>query len=286
MSTTPTSHDLDHALRLILEMQRDAATACAYLGDDETEIRADLEGLDQDWRKTLRVSRDAGGAVDGAALIEWDEDLDRSWVHGPWTRTGRWEQQAPSLLQTVIAQAPVGRHEIYAGIENTQMAWLAERCGWAAGEANFEYEKPVGVEGSARSAPHGRVRLATAQDLPAISALHDAEFPGTYASSADLLEGQSSNTTFVREDDGRILGYLSCQTQGESTLYVDFLAVAPDARRRGVARALLEAVPEQMGAALVTLTVDENRGDALRFYEALGFTRAAATRPYRLRADT
>lgn len=283
MLAAPTSEDLDDALRLILEAQRDPATACAYLGDDEAEIRADLEGLDQDWRETLRVSRDADGAVDGAALVEWDEALDRSWVHGPWTRAGRWEQQAPALLRTVIAQAPVGHHEMYAGVENTQMAWLTEHCGWAAGEANFEYERPVGHDDGEAPTAAGAVRPATRQDLPAVSALHEAEFPGTYASAADLLDDQGTYTTFVREADGQILGYLSCQMQGESTLYVDFLAVLPEARHRGVARTLLETAPARMGARTVTLTVDENKSDALRFYEATGFTRAAATRPYRLR---
>lgn len=281
MHATGSPEDHDAALRLIVEMQRSAATACAYLGRDEAGVREDLENLDQDWHETLRVSRGPDGRVDGAVLIEWDTELDRSWVHGPWTRQGRWEQQAPGLLDSVIAQAPVARHEMYAAVENVQMAWLAERCGWSAGEANFEYTASLDGGPSALRTAHDAVRAARPEDLPRLAELHEAEFPGTYASTSDLLEHGGSYSTFVHAEGGRVLGYLSGQMQGTDTLYVDFLAVAPEARRRGVARGLLDAAALRMGARTITLTVDEHRPDAQRVYEALGFSRTAVTRPYR-----
>lgn len=281
MHATASPEDHDAALRLILELQHGAATACAYLGRDEAGIREDLENLDQDWRETLRVSRGADGRVDGAALIEWDTKLDRSWVHGPWTREGRWEQQAPGLLGSVIAQAPVDCHEMYAAVENVQMAWLAERCGWSAGEANFEYTASLDDDPSALRTAHDAVRAARPEDLPRLAELHEAEFPGTYASASGLLEQGGSYSTFVHPEGGCVRGYLSGQMQGTDTLYVDFLAVAPEARRRGVARGLLDAAAQRMGARTITLTVDEHRPDAQRVYEALDFSRTAATRPYR-----
>ncbi|MCG7310366.1 GNAT family N-acetyltransferase [Brachybacterium sp. ACRRE] len=283
MHATDSPEDHEAALRLILEMQSSASTACAYLGRHEAGIREDLENLDQDWRETLHVSRGADGRVDGAALIEWDTELDRSWVHGPWTRQGRWEQQAPGLLESVIAQAPVARHEMYAAVENVQMAWLAERCGWAAGEANFEYAKQLEDGPSDPRMANDTVRPADPADLTRLAELHEAEFPGTYASTSDLLEHGGSYSTFVHVEGGRALGYLSGQTQEADTLYVDFLAVAPDARGRGVARGLLDAAALRMGARTITLTVDEHRPDAQRVYEALGFSRVAVTRPYRMR---
>ncbi|UEJ84276.1 GNAT family N-acetyltransferase [Brachybacterium halotolerans subsp. kimchii] len=281
MHATDSPEDHETALRLILEMQSSASTACAYLGRHEAGIREDLENLDQDWRETLRVSRGADGRVDGAVLIEWDTELDRSWVHGPWTRQGRWEQQAPGLLESVIAQAPVARHEMYAAVENAQMAWLAERCGWAAGEANFEYAKELEDGPSALRMEDDAVRRANPADVPRLAELHEAEFPGTYASTSDLVEHGGSYSTFVHAEGGGMLGYLSGQMQEGDTLYVDFLAVAPDARRRGIARGLLDAAAHRMGARTTTLTVDEHRPGAQRAYEALGFSRTAATRPYR-----
>ena len=77
-----TSQDIDPEaiLDAIVRRQQAPETACAYLGTDPSEIRADLESLDQHWLETVRVSASTAGRILGAAVIEWDQELDRSWV--------------------------------------------------------------------------------------------------------------------------------------------------------------------------------------------------------------
>ena len=112
--------------------------------------------------------------------------------------------------------------------------------------------------------------------------LHEREFPGTYATTAELLDPDGTYSTSVIDGEGGPVGYVSWQLQGEDVVYIDFLAVHPGARRKGLGQRLIAAAQEASGRSTVALTVDEHRPDARAFYAALGFTLTAATRPYRL----
>ncbi|MGP9536608.1 GNAT family N-acetyltransferase [Brachybacterium sp. AOP43-C2-M15] len=280
-----TSADIDHqaVLDFIVHQQQCPETACAYLGTDASDIRGDLEELDQHWLETVRVSVSADGRILGAAVIEWDEELDRSWVHGPWVEEDAWPTAGPSLLAAVTAQAPVSAHEMYADVSNRGMAQLADECGWQAGETNFEYLRTTPAPAGA-SAPG--IRPVTSADEPAVRALHDQEFPGTYASASELLDPDSRYSTLVFAPEGTVLGYVASQLQTDSTVYVDFVAVDPDARRKGIGERLINGAHESSGRDRIALTVDENRPAARAFYAFLGFELTATTRPYRLRPQS
>ena len=277
-----TSQDIDPGavLNFITRWQQTPATACAYLGTEPAEIRADLEGLDQHWLETVRVSVSQDGRICGAAVIEWDEELDCSWVQGPWVEEDALRTAGPELLAAGTAQAPVTAHEMYADVAHDGMAWLAQHCGWSAGEANFEYSRasapPVGPQSST-------ARAATGADEPALRALHERELPGTYGTTAELLDPDGTYSTTVIDGADGPAGYVSWQLQVEDVVYIDFLAVQPQARRKGLGQRLIAATQEASGRSTVALTVDEHRPDARAFYTALGFELTAATRPYRLR---
>jgi len=270
--------DRQAVVEFIVRQQQTADTACAYLGTEPADIRGDLEALDQHWTETVRVAVSGAGRIVGAAVIEWDESLDRSWVHGPWAEEGEWHSLSPALLAAVTAQAPVGRHEMYASVEHDGMAWLASRCGWRSGEANFEYVRTSSVP-TGDFAPG--IRRAALADEAAIRELHDQEFPGTYARAAELVSPDGPYSTLVIAREGTALGYVAFQLQGESTLYMDFIAVHPDARRAGIGVTLIDGAQQSSGRERVVLTVDEHRPEARAFYASLGFELEAATRPYR-----
>ena len=86
----------------------------------------------------------------------------------------------------------------------------------------------------------------------------------------------------VAEDDGRVAGYIGSQSVlGEAD--VMNVAVHPDCRRQGIARALVEALTDALGSADVTkLTLEVRAGNApaIALYEKLGFAQIGLRRNY------
>lgn len=91
---------------------------------------------------------------------------------------------------------------------------------------------------------------------------------------------------YVAVEDGRILGSVTLElrrrislTQGPLSpdqAHIRMLGVDPAARRRGVARALMERCVEESRAAgktLLTLNTTPMMSSARQMYESLGFTR-------------
>lgn len=280
MIVTARHIDPQAVLDFIVRQQQSRRTACAYLGTEASSIQSDLEGLDQHWLETVRASVTVDGQIAGAVVIEWDEAMGRSWVYGPWAEEGAWASESPELLAAAMALAPAGSHEMYAHVSNEGMAWLAAQSGWKPGEANFEYVRTLRMPAGT---PAPGIRPALRADEAAIRELHDQEFPGTYALSSELVDPASSYSTLVIAPEGKVLGHVAFQLQDESTVYVDFIAVHPEARRRGAGARLLNAAQQAAKRERVALTVDENRPEAREFYTSLGFEVTAATRPYRQR---
>jgi len=92
----------------------------------------------------------------------------------------------------------------------------------------------------------------------------------------DLAETVRDGLTLIAEQDGRAIGFLFCVLgdRGRRTAHVTDFYVRPEARRRGVGRALLAEVLEPAraaGLAHVSLEVQLRNTDARRLYELLGF---------------
>ncbi|MFF0265126.1 GNAT family N-acetyltransferase [Kribbella sp. NPDC004536] len=83
----------------------------------------------------------------------------------------------------------------------------------------------------------------------------------------------------VAEYDGKVVGYLRLQDkypfpEGAGVLAINGIAVAPDARRLGVANALMEATTEEArrrGARKISLHVHHVNEKARRLYERHGY---------------
>lgn len=84
----------------------------------------------------------------------------------------------------------------------------------------------------------------------------------------------------VAEEDGEVVGYVGSQTVlGESD--VMNLAVSPNRRRRGIAKALMQALEAhlaQAGSEKLTLEVRASNNAAIALYTRLGF-RQIGVRP-------
>ena len=84
----------------------------------------------------------------------------------------------------------------------------------------------------------------------------------------------------VWEEDGQVLGYVGSQTVLDETDMMN-VAVSAQARRRGIAQALVEALViqlKQRGSRCLSLEVRASNAPAIALYEKLGF-RQVGRRP-------
>lgn len=112
------------------------------------------------------------------------------------------------------------------------------------------------------------------QDVPQIAALERACFsdPWSEQSVASELDNPLS-LWLVCRDGEHVLGYVGSQTVlGESDMMN--IAVAPDARRRGIAQLLIGALTQQLrerGSHSLLLEVRPSNAAAVSLYRKLGF---------------
>ena len=131
------------------------------------------------------------------------------------------------------------------------------------------------------SGPEITLRAAGDADGPFLARLladlrgaHDApESDAKAAQRLTLLLG-AGYKPFVGEEAGVPIGYALTQENGDHVFIRQFV-VAPEARRRGVGRAMARALADWFGWPEMRLDVMAGREDARAFWAALGFEPAA-----------
>lgn len=121
----------------------------------------------------------------------------------------------------------------------------------------------------------------TSCHVPQVAALEKECFsdPWSQRSVASELENPLA-LWLVWEEDGQVLGYVGSQTVLDETDMMN-VAVNAQARRRGIAQALVEELVvllKQRGSRSLTLEVRASNAPAIALYEKLGF-RQVGRRP-------
>jgi ribosomal-protein-alanine N-acetyltransferase len=133
-------------------------------------------------------------------------------------------------------------------------------------------------------------RQPEAADVDAVMALEAASFTNPWSKDAFLWELANSDVTrgyVLRAPDGPIQAFCLCWVIFDE-LHINTLAVAPGARRRGLATRLLQAIfadAAAAGAARATLEVRASNTAALELYHRLGFHVAARRPGYYVKPD-
>jgi len=120
------------------------------------------------------------------------------------------------------------------------------------------------------------------QDLPQVIATERRAFPTPWSLAMFVLElSKASGICLAAFADGRLVGYLIC-SRYETVWHVMNIAVAPEHRRRGIARRLLGDLFERAGGdhARYTLEVRRSNTEAIALYESEGFRVAGLRRRY------
>ena len=120
------------------------------------------------------------------------------------------------------------------------------------------------------------IEIAGSGDADAVIALWDAcgltrPWNDPAADYARAIEGATSAILLMREDD-RIIASVMLGFDGHRG-WVYYLAVAPERRRAGLGRAMMDAAEawlRERGAPKIQLMVREDNSHAIGFYKALG----------------
>jgi GNAT superfamily N-acetyltransferase len=133
-------------------------------------------------------------------------------------------------------------------------------------------------------------RDARREDVPSIVALladdmlgasRETALDDAYWAAFDQIAADAKNRLIVAEVDGQIAGTMQLtllpglSRHGMLRAQIEAVRVAAGQRGQGLGRAMIEWAIEQArahGCGLVQLTSDKRRSDAIRFYEAMGFT--------------
>ena len=92
-----------------------------------------------------------------------------------------------------------------------------------------------------------------------------------------MLALQNSHTLVVARISGKLVGIGNAISDGYLVVYYPHMLVHPDYQGKGVGRLMMEAMQSVYGSFhQQMLTAD---GDAIKFYENLGFERAGRTEP-------
>jgi ribosomal-protein-alanine N-acetyltransferase len=127
-----------------------------------------------------------------------------------------------------------------------------------------------------------KVLWATPEEAPAMAQAHAAAFDPSWKEDEfeDLLDGEGIYGFVAKDRDP--VGVILCRVAADE-MEVLTVGVAPKARRKGVAKALMAAglaAARQAGAGACFLEVAVDNPAAIALYEALGFARAGLRRGY------
>lgn len=120
--------------------------------------------------------------------------------------------------------------------------------------------------------------------IPQVEEIERTCFPDPWSRKLleDLLREERAISLAAVDKDGAVLGYVSLSWVLDEG-YINNVAVRPDCRRRGIAKALLEALQRQgaaRGLSLLTLEVRESNRGARALYSGLGFAEVGLRRGY------
>jgi ribosomal protein S18 acetylase RimI-like enzyme len=245
-----------------------------YLGLDAQSIEKDVTGV-ENWQAKTAVAID--GRVVGWLLCETDDDMGRGWWWGPFVVAADWSGTADALYETAAVMVGVTEEEQAPDSRNELAAAFALRQGFRAETASavLSYHGPGWGTRSGTEA-------LNAEFADRVASLHDALFPNTHTTGKSLVA--SDDIRLVVVDEGVLRGYVAAEIHSDGTGYIDYLGVAPAARRQGIGARLVQGSVDALlasGARSAHLTVRESNHAARALYASLGFTEERVIRPYR-----
>lgn len=235
------------------------------------------------WEKSFVVGTlPSDGEIVAAFGCQCSTDGEPGFLWGPWLDElpGGWTVVAPKLLTRLLDRLPVGvpRVDAFLHEDNRTGLRFLRSHGFAPAPLTHLYvAERVAWHPVDTAAPPPCPPLGPRHEI-AFGRLHADIFPVQGATPAHaLLDGRDEEHAIFAATAGlRLLGSV-CVSVNHAPLegFVDYLAVKPSARGRGVGARLLGTALrwafEDRGLPQMALTVSDWRDDARRLYERAGF---------------
>jgi GNAT superfamily N-acetyltransferase len=299
--------DFDQVLTLLERLQSLPEHHIGYHGETRAELASEYG--DMDWPNGTFLAVDENDRIHGVLTAEIDAELGRVWWHGPFVDVPAdhpaadriWERTADALYaeaRRLPALRDIADSELFGHVANHRLAQFAQRNGFPGGTCTTVFTVDgVDLVRMIGSVPEG-IDSIEIEDFPtpptnsvaaaAFIRLHDECFPNTNKSAAQVLSGDADHTVVVAMAGGRLVGYAVGSAQPVD-YYVDFVAVAPDFRGKGIAGALMTVVVQRLAdrngpRQQVCTTVVEGNAASRQMHHKLGFRPLVELVGYRLRA--
>src|SRR5262245_38352063 len=99
------SEHRDEVVSFLVQEQARPERNIPFVGFGPAGIASERDELEPGWSVAACGVRNDDGSLVGVAFAEWDLDLGRIWLHGPWVAgvDEQWEQWADALVDAVLA---------------------------------------------------------------------------------------------------------------------------------------------------------------------------------------
>lgn len=272
-----TAADLDAVAALVARWNARPASRCLMLPETAEDVRRDMKAFPEAPERHFVVA-ERGGELAGVAACDWDLEENRGWVMGPFVDPARWEAMAPELFRALLAALPpeVRWLDTYTDVANTRAYALYRASGFVDYKQAEVWEAARPAEDVVAGFPAGAA--LPPEHEAAFLALHNASFPSTHEPGPRLLARRDAEHALfgAATADGGFAGYIAVKIDDAPRQgFVDYLAVAPEARKHGHGRALLQAALRwaflEHGVSRVGLIVENQNLGARALYESSGF---------------
>jgi len=271
--------DLHRIAQFMTQMNQNEETACAHLGDVESENYEYLEELYEEDVKCCYYIEEDGWIV---AAIAGDrcEDNQSIEVLGPYVSPEclKREEKVEQMILRMKNWAAGYRLKFFHPCVNTLISQVILSMGGRCNGRNYSMEfllkNTASIASTQISWVNYQKKSCTIADAAIqIAAIHDRIFPKSYYSGSTIVERVDAQHWLVFCHDGDIVtAYASFDAEQDG--YLDFIATVREYRNRGYAKCLLTAVCEilrEAGASKVSITVAEDDQEALELYHRFGF---------------
>jgi ribosomal protein S18 acetylase RimI-like enzyme len=260
--------------RLIAAQNEAPESQCIHSGEGYDGILKTMRKWDDVAEIAFAIAIRDGRLV-GVLGSEFDQDLGRGWLWGPFALTQNWEELAAALLEKLLTILPsaVRRLDCFLNIANQRAYRFYLDHGFRESKRSHVYVAPRPAAPLALSVPCNPLQPEQAGSF---CTLHDTIFPQTYYTGQDILDQlDDDHQVFVCSDGADVLGYVYAILDESAEGYVEFVGVREDRRGQGLGnRLLLSALNwlfEVKHVPAVGLTVSDDQTNARSLYEKVGF---------------